>query len=82
MECDCIQKMNEKLREETGDPEARIVASYGKYYNEIEDFAHIETRYRKKLRNGELAKRETNHYVMGTYCPFCGRQLNYARSKG
>jgi hypothetical protein len=82
MKCDCIQKMNEELRRETGDPEARIVANYVIYRNEVEDFAHIEALYRKKLRNGELARLETKHYVIGSYCPFCGRELQYGRSEG
>jgi hypothetical protein len=78
--CDCIEKMNAKLREETGDSDARVAASYGVALNSVERFARIKTLHSDRPRNGTLSHVESRRHIVGRHCPFCGKELRYKRS--
>ena len=69
MQCDCIKKINEKLREETGDPEAQL--------NTMLQLSNGNRRicvpylYRQKKKDGSFTK-EKDGFLALDKCPFCG----------
>jgi hypothetical protein len=74
--CDCIEKVEKKLREDTGDPHARILAVFGFGENGIEMSIPIPVRYRKKKKDGSFGK-ELNRNILGGYCPICGKKIQW-----
>jgi hypothetical protein len=73
--CDCIEKVEEKLREDTGDPEDRVLHGFSFSENGIKDFIPIHTEYRKKKKDGSFG-RKTAGRIIGAYCPICGKALS------
>jgi hypothetical protein len=77
MSCDCIEKVEEKLRTETGDPKAKIKTGFrfvaGKSIAP-DDFIPIAVHYRKKKKDGTFSTKRINHHILGAYCPFCGKK--------
>jgi hypothetical protein len=65
--CDCITKAEKKLREDTGDPDARILCGFS---------FPIRTEYRKKKKDGSLGRRTQGH-IIGAYCPICGKKIRW-----
>jgi hypothetical protein len=72
MNCNCIEEINEKLKEATGDSEAYIETSYAQMGNKFISFPLVQARYRKKKQDGTLKTKASSYQVVVTHCPFCG----------
>ena len=71
MNCKCIEEVNARIRESSGDPEAGLTT-----LNKVVDNAIIETiaitlKIRDKNKDGTFQKALERIGVV-SYCPFCG----------
>ncbi|AWM80068.1 hypothetical protein DKL61_06700 [Gammaproteobacteria bacterium ESL0073] len=75
--CDCRKIYTEKLREKTGDPEARLreAVMYSHSDNKLTSCLTITATYRKKNKKGELNKKESSTDIACSDCPFCGEKV-------
>jgi hypothetical protein len=73
--CNCIEKVHEKLREDTGDPEARVECSFSVTKDGIKEYIPIPITYRKKKKGGAFGN-TVKGKIFGAYCPICGKELD------
>lgn len=74
--CNCMNDVNEKIKESTGDPNARVNAIYmldGNTYPAMSYFS------RRKKANGDFTVKEYENAILPAFCPFCGKQYNGAK---
>ena len=69
MKCNCVEKINEKLREQTGDPEASISVMFGV---DLSSMVYIPYNYRTKKKDGTFSQKEKEGKLALNKCPFCG----------
>lgn len=74
MSCNCIEKAQELLREDTSDPEARVEAIFSFTEKGIDQCILIGITYRKKKKDDTFGK-PVKGKILGTYCPICGKDL-------
>ena len=78
MSCKCIEKIEKKLRDDTGDNEAELVTGYNFPFanksHTVEVFIPIQVKYRQKKKDGNFGNKK-QYNIMGAYCPFCGKKL-------
>lgn len=72
--CDCITKVNKKLREVYEDPKAELVTVLTVIGNKIEAFPALTASIHPKRRNGALAENSKNISIRPGFCPFCGKE--------
>lgn len=77
MACDCIKIVEQLIREETGDPLARIrgVLAFGDT-GKLEFRPSIEVLARRKNKDGSLTKKQKSIELTYGFCPFCGQKLD------
>jgi hypothetical protein len=86
MKCDCQEQMEAILRENTGDPEAKLCSGLVMVKKEIGGKTLIQpvytllmtAFYRDKKRDGTLKEKNhpaPHHNIIISYCPFCGEKL-------
>jgi len=79
MSCNCIKMAEKRLKEETGDQEARIITKMAivrkNGSNSLKDFIPIPVTYRPKKKDGSFGKPKKDMFVIGAYCPFCGKSM-------
>lgn len=77
MSCGCFEKVQALVREETGDPMARIrgVLSFGDT-GKLEFRPSIEVLARQKLKDGTFTKKQKRIELSYEFCPFCGKRLD------
>jgi hypothetical protein len=74
--CDCISKVEKKLREDTGDPDAHILCGFSfPEDGSIKNFIPIRIEHRKKGKDGSLGRRWIEGHIIGAYCPICGKKI-------
>jgi hypothetical protein len=72
--CNCIEKVQEKLREDTGDPKARIKFSFSFTKDGIKEYIPIPATYRERKKDGTFGDME-ERIIVGAYCPICGESI-------
>lgn len=75
MNCKCYEIFQEKLRDHTGDPEAKIELGFALIGNKFVGLPVIPAIFRSKKSNGELKLKPEKQTVFGNYCPFCGKEV-------
>jgi hypothetical protein len=71
MKCDCIEKVNKKLRSATGDPETSV--SLMLTFPELKGIVYIPYTFREKKSNGRFGKEKAGKLALSK-CPFCGKE--------
>jgi len=78
MVCECIKKVEAKLRKDLGDPEANLKVEFAFVQKNgkavVDEFIPVYVSYRKKKKDGTLNLKKTDMYIKGAYCPFCGKK--------
>jgi hypothetical protein len=73
--CKCIEEVEKKLREVTGDPEVVVKTSFSFGANGItREYIPIAVTYRQKKKGGTFG-RPLQGRIFGGYCPICGKEL-------
>lgn len=72
--CDCLDKVEADLKENTGDPKASLNYMYAMPY--FGNKPIIEAIYRKKKKDGTFNKTQSTISIDYAFCPFCGKQLS------
>ena len=68
--CNCLEEINEKYKEHTGDEYAGVYSIYTLTYVT----PRIEAHHRFKKKDGTLIDRTVIEAIVPTYCPFCGKK--------
>ncbi len=81
MNCNCFNDVQEKLRVRLEDPQAEMngMLAYNAKTKQYEFYPTIAIHYRKKLKDGSLAKGRTEIQIAYNYCPFCGNNVRDMR---
>lgn len=76
MKCECFSRIETKLKEKTGDPEAKIKAVM--LFNEkgIEMRPVIPFTFRNKKRDGSFNKKIEESSITYSFCPWCGKKMD------
>ena len=72
MKCDCITKVNEKLRENFDDEKAEVSVALCLDNNVLDAYPALTATYHKKKKDGTYADKKTEVSLRPSYCPFCG----------
>lgn len=75
MACDCFEQAKVKVRETTGDPNAKIRGVLVPVNGWWSLLPSIEILYRKKKKDGSFTAKEFSMEMTYSYCPFCGKKL-------
>jgi hypothetical protein len=75
MNCDCIDKVQEKLREHYGDPEAKLDKMW-QFQEKIVTIIPVYYSTRTKKKDGTLTARPKKEKLAASYCPFCGTKVD------
>ena len=80
MECNCIEKMTEKIRVKTEDPKAYLnldIITTGLFTSgKIIERPFVEYYYRKKKKiSNDFTKKTFPGKLVFSYCPFCGKKI-------
>ena len=73
--CDCFKKIEEKLKEHTGDRYARLNHVLYLSRDGAAKKPIVEGIYHKRKKDGTFCKEESVLQVSYEYCPFCGKKL-------
>ena len=73
-QCDCIKHIEQKLKELTGDEEARLTVTYAIAGSQMVQVPRIEYTYRAKRKDGEYYKHPKTAVFIPNFCPFCGKE--------
>lgn len=73
--CNCIESVENNIREKTGDQLAQMRGTLGIDGNKLKFMPTIEVLYRKKKSDGTFAKNKTSIELAYDFCPFCGQPL-------
>jgi hypothetical protein len=65
MSCDCVEKLQQKLREATGDPGARVAFAFVFSVNGVDGHVQIPVVRREGGAGG----------LFSGYCPICGKEI-------
>jgi hypothetical protein len=76
MTCDCIHKVQEKLREHHGDEKAQLHLSFDWEHGRLISRIPIYYTTRTKKKDGTLTLRPKKKYLFANYCPFCGSKID------
>ncbi len=81
MKCDCIQKVNEKLKENLGtDAQLATAMSIDRKSHKVESVITVMAHYHKRKKDGTLQQKESVAWIRAEYCPFCGVKLEGEKS--
>lgn len=69
--CNCLEEVNKKYKEFTGDKYAGIYVTYIVGSGEV---PKLEAHHRFKKKDGTLIDRIITETICPTYCPFCGKK--------
>lgn len=69
MKCDCIKKVEEKLKQASGDPNAKIDVMLT--FPKMNERIYIPYTFREKKKDGTFGKEKAGKLAL-TKCPFCG----------
>jgi hypothetical protein len=73
--CDCIEKVNEVIREQYEDPEASINVGFSFGGNKVTvKPSGLAAQYRKKKKDGTFQEKKTTVSIVPGFCPFCGEE--------
>lgn len=72
MKCDCIKKIEGRLKEVDYHEASCRNISFTINENKMETGLTIPFSYRKKKKNGDFAQGKKTIDVESNYCPFCG----------
>lgn len=75
--CDCLKKLTDVLREETGDNTAFVESSVminSATGEQVLKFKPVYAYYRKKKKDGTFTKKQLKTFYTINYCPICGRK--------
>jgi hypothetical protein len=73
--CKCLLELDEKLREKTGDPLARIDKASVIAGRKVVPAVPVTLIFRKKKKDGSLGG-VTSETIYAEHCPFCGKLIN------
>jgi hypothetical protein len=73
MKCNCIEEINKKLREASGDPEAKLNVIYA--FPDMDARICVPYLARDKKRDGTFTK-EKDKMLALQKCPFCGTPVD------
>ena len=73
MACDCKSKLEKELRENLGDPLAKLNGVFHFVGNQMQFAPTVEVIYRKKKKDGSFCKTESTMQLSYPFCPFCGK---------
>ena len=76
MSCNCIEAVNNKIQEHSGDPEAKVQTTYFLEDGKIKEIPYVYGTARKKKKDGTLGKKPERFQVSYAYCPFCGKKIS------
>jgi len=79
--CDCLDKVNEAIREKYGDIEAEVNVGFSfSFAGETSTVrpSGLAAQYRKKKKDGTFATKKTTVNITPVYCPFCGEEYKKA----
>lgn len=68
MQCNCIEKINKKLVEATGDPNAHLDTLFSISDGQL---MFVPYTYRPKKKDGTFQKEKSGELALSK-CPFCG----------
>jgi len=71
MKCNCIEEINGKIKEATGDPEASLDILFT-LENGINERLFIPYSYRNKKKDGTFTVNKKEGKLALGKCPFCG----------
>lgn len=75
MNCDCVKNVNEKLKNQTGDPEAGIDIDFVIIKNQFVSLPKVAASWRRRKKDGTLKAKPDPGSVFFQYCPFCGYRI-------
>lgn len=70
--CNCIEKINEKLREDSDDEFASLNTNMGIKGNKLQETIAITYQCRTKKKDGTMSDKKKTFTISGAFCPFCG----------
>lgn len=71
--CNCLEEINEKYREQTGDNYAGVCSIFSFDFGSL---PKLEAHHRFKKKDGTLINRNITETIIPTYCPFCGKKYD------
>ena len=72
MNCNCIEKINKKLIEQTKDKDAHIITTFGIRDNTMITVITIPVEYQEFKKDGTRKRYKTKGTIVVSHCPFCG----------
>lgn len=83
MNCNCINRVQEMLREKLGDPNAEMNGMYifNEETHQMEFRPSITILYYKKKKDGTFNKKRDEMQLSYGYCPFCGKSITASTSQ-
>lgn len=73
--CDCIEKVNEAIREQYEDPEASVNVGFSFGGNKLSvKPSGLAMQFRKKKKDGSFQEKKTIVCITPVFCPFCGTE--------
>ena len=76
MACDCRTKLEKELRENLGDPLAKLNGVFHFVGSQLQFAPTVEVIYRKKKKDGSFCKKESTMQLSYPFCPFCGKPFD------
>lgn len=73
--CDCFKRVEENLKELTGDKCARLNHVFDLSKDGVVKRPMIQGIYHRLKKDGTFCKEESVLQVSYEYCPFCGKKL-------
>lgn len=82
MACNCKEQITKMVREQVGDPLAKLrsIICLGK--SGVHFKPTVAILYRKKKKDGSFCKTESEMELAYEYCPFCGRKFEQTEQEG
>lgn len=76
MKCDCIKKVNEKLKQQLSD-DAKLATPFvlDQCSGLMKSVVAVKAHYHKTKKDGTKEKKESFAWIKAEYCPFCGMKL-------
>lgn len=71
-DCDCVTKVQALVREKLNAPEGDLECAMT-IFPEMRTFPRMRFLYHK-LKNGVPMKKQEEHTIFPSYCPFCGKK--------
>jgi hypothetical protein len=74
--CDCIEKINKKIREDSGDETAKLDTVFDVVDGKLTERMSMTYHCRQKNNSGILSDKKKTFSIQGAFCPFCSKPIS------